>query len=1175
MVELQARLQALEAENQQLHGRVRVLEAAKEKLDNLQSHLQKVAATSENSNKTLHLRVDHHGRVTPHNELAAQIFAEETGPLREYIHPVFQAGYDQALAQARHTAAPQVLDALVVCHAQTSLFAHLTITHTAVGDADNDAWDITMSPITPDHTIRFLSSGEASYRDIADLTGSYAYGIIITETGQLVLEWVTDGFTQLTGYEVSDLLQWPEAQKIIHPDDLPNLLERIVGWHKGQANEGEYRLHTRDGRTIWIRDRVQPIWDAERERVVRLYSLGQEITDRKEAELALAESQERYQQLIESTFDLVQVVNLEGRFQLVNQAWQDTLGYTAEEWPQLTIWDILHPDEHEHCQQLLAQVLAGHYLPRLQTRMVTKHGRVLHMNGSITPNFDHQQNIIGSNGFFHDITEQVVSAEALRQYTNRLEMLRAIDRAIVTAESIADIVQSALQYLRSMLVCDRISIILFNDQQEAELYAYEGREAGNLDTATSVRQINRMLAYAQDTPHGCYLLPNFAEATDLNTVPALDELQRAGYQTYLGVPLHADDETLGVLNVTHTQPHYFDAEAINIAREVADHLAIALRQAKLYEATQNQLKELQVLHAVAQACAEAETEDALVCAITKLIYGYDLAELFELFLLDPHEKQLHIHPAHADQVESRGLPPIALGMGLTGRVAADKRARYVPNTAVDPAYLDLGRVMGSELCVPLISNGRVLGVLNAERKAVHSFDPFAQRLLTTISGQLSVTIERLRSEQNTQRYAQQIISMNEMAQKVTRSLELDQVLQGIIDEVSALVEAEGVAVLLRLDNEEHLEFAAVSGPGARGLQHQTMPADRGVAGLVLRHGKPIAIYDRRQMDDAVYQQAEDMSGFHSQSLLAVPIIVDNYALGVLEAVHSQPRHFPPDALNLLSAAATWAAIALQNAQLFAQLGEQYQQLQRSQAQLIQAEKLSALGRLVASIAHEINNPIQAIQGCLTLATEELAAHPAPPDERHAVNMYLGIVQDELVRVASIVKRMRDFYRPAQEGQYPTDVVAILHSVLELSQKQLEYAQVQVNKKWSADLPLVFANPNHLKQVFLNLLLNAVDAMPDGGQLTIETRHATAEEETELGHTAVVIRLQDTGHGIPANELAHLFEPFFTTKDEGSGLGLSISYNIIQAHNGRLLVDSLPGQGTTFTILLPAHNPNIL
>ncbi|MCA9980580.1 MAG: GAF domain-containing protein, partial [Anaerolineales bacterium] len=873
------------------------------------------------------------------------------------------------------------------------------------------------------------------------------------------------------------------------------------------------------------------------------------------------------QQLIESSFDLVQVVNHSGQFQFVNQAWQDTLGYTAEEWTHLTIWDILHPEEHEHCQQLLKKIYRGDYLPRIKTRMITKHGRVLRMAGSITPNFDQNKTVIGSNGFFHDITEQVNAAQALRQYADRLEILHNIDQAIISTESMEAIASNTLEYLRRLIPCDRVSITVLNAQGQVALLSYNGHTAETVSAGSATPYILQLLEQTISSPDKHFLLPDL-NTVDISDVPPLQQLRQAGYQTYLGIPLLADNETIGLFNLNHREANFFQPEDIKIAQEVANHLAIALRQARLYEATQNQLKELRILHAVAQACAEAKTENELVNTVTKLFYAHDLADLFNVLLLNPETNHLYIHPGHEAVHPYVNLPPIPLNEGVTGRVAADQQARYIANTAVEPTYLDLGSHMLSELCVPLVSNGRVLGVLNAERRNTHSFDPFAQRLLTTISGQLSLTMERLRSARNTQRYAQQITTMNEMAQKMTRSLELDQVLQGIIDEVSALVQAEGVAVLLRpATNSDQLEFAAVSGPGARGLQKQHMPADQGIAGHVVRSGKPIAIHNRQQSAGLIYGRAENLSGFQSQSLLAVPIIVDNNTMGVLEAVHSQPNQFSSDSLNLLSAAATWAAIALKNAQLFTQLGEQYQQLQRSQAQLIQAEKLSALGRLVASIAHEINNPIQAIQGCLTLVTEELDRFA----ERETVDFYLDIVQTELVRVASIVKRMRDFYRPAKEGQFPTAVDDILASVLELSQKQLEYAQVQVSRDWSDDLPLILANPNHLKQVFLNLLLNAVDAMPDGGHLSIMARRATADQEIMLGHTAVVISFQDNGHGIPDTDREQLFEPFFTTKDEGSGLGLSISYNIIQAHNGHILVDSTIGQGTTFTILLPASD----
>jgi two-component system NtrC family sensor kinase len=183
------------------------------------------------------------------------------------------------------------------------------------------------------------------------------------------------------------------------------------------------------------------------------------------------------------------------------------------------------------------------------------------------------------------------------------------------------------------------------------------------------------------------------------------------------------------------------------------------------------------------------------------------------------------------------------------------------------------------------------------------------------------------------------------------------------------------------------------------------------------------------------------------------------------------------------------------------------------------------------------------------------------------------VGDEIERIATIVRRMRDFYRPAREGLQPTHLDAVLESVLELTSKQLQHSQVTVERMWADYIPEIQTNPDHLKQVFLNLILNAVDAMPTGGTLYISTDLDQVQGgDDQQSAPAVRIEFSDTGEGMPPEVVSRLFEPFFTTKESGTGLGLSVSYGIIQAHNGQITVESHPGMGTIFTILLPVEQP---
>jgi two-component system NtrC family sensor kinase len=259
-------------------------------------------------------------------------------------------------------------------------------------------------------------------------------------------------------------------------------------------------------------------------------------------------------------------------------------------------------------------------------------------------------------------------------------------------------------------------------------------------------------------------------------------------------------------------------------------------------------------------------------------------------------------------------------------------------------------------------------------------------------------------------------------------------------------------------------------------------------------------------------------------------------------------------------------------QLLLVIARDISERQRIAKQLMHAEKLAALGRLSASLAHELNNPLQAIHNSVHL----MLSRPLTEEKRQT---YLSMTQDEILRLINVVQRTLDFYRPNRDGMRPVEVNEILDAVLSLTETQLHERRVQVVREGETSrLPRVFAISNHLKQVCFNLIFNAVEAMPEGGELRVRTYLGEAGNE-EAGYVAmsgskgldgpaVTIEIADTGGGIPAEELPKIFEPFYTTRVKGSGLGLAVSYSIIEQHHGELAVRSTVGQGTTFRIRLP-------
>ncbi len=235
--------------------------------------------------------------------------------------------------------------------------------------------------------------------------------------------------------------------------------------------------------------------------------------------------------------------------------------------------------------------------------------------------------------------------------------------------------------------------------------------------------------------------------------------------------------------------------------------------------------------------------------------------------------------------------------------------------------------------------------------------------------------------------------------------------------------------------------------------------------------------------------------------------------------------------------------------------ERTRQLEEAQARLRHAEKLSALGRLASSIVHEINNPLSSLLTYLYLMKSEL-------EQDSPLRQDLSILEREVNRIVGLLNRLRSFSKPVQHERKWVQVTEVLQDVLALVGKDLEHRKINVIVHSAPDLPCILASPGELHEVLMNLIMNARDAMPQGGRLQIAIQPKDSWLE---------ISMADTGQGIPETVRERIFEPFFTTKGEqGTGLGLSIAYRIVQEHGGDLYFESQEGQGTIFYVYLPLN-----
>jgi C4-dicarboxylate-specific signal transduction histidine kinase len=293
-----------------------------------------------------------------------------------------------------------------------------------------------------------------------------------------------------------------------------------------------------------------------------------------------------------------------------------------------------------------------------------------------------------------------------------------------------------------------------------------------------------------------------------------------------------------------------------------------------------------------------------------------------------------------------------------------------------------------------------------------------------------------------------------------------------------------------------------------------------------------------------------------RSSIGVPLVISDETIGFLNASHSEPNFFDQKHLLILESLALHAAIAIQNARLLDELKKALEKEHGMRNQLVQADKLAALGKMVSVIAHEINNPIQTVKNTFYLLEDQIIPGSPAAD-------YLKMASTEANRIADLVAQLRGTYSSGSKAIVCVNVPALLvevHDLLvpQLKQKQVEWCQANGLQPYT-----VMTVRNNLKQVFINLCLNAMEAMEadQGGKLTVSLRRSPDGRR-------VGVDFHNTGPLIAEEAMPLIFDPFFTTKRNGTGLGLSVSYDIVRQHQGEILVESGPGKGVTFTVWLP-------
>lgn len=421
--------------------------------------------------------------------------------------------------------------------------------------------------------------------------------------------------------------------------------------------------------------------------------------------------------------------------------------------------------------------------------------------------------------------------------------------------------------------------------------------------------------------------------------------------------------------------------------------------------------------------------------------------------------------------------------------------------------------------------------------------------------------ELTRKERSLKKKDAQLTTWAELSHALITNFDLPRLLDLIVSTAIEVTDADRGSVMLLEESEGVLTISAAKGIDEDVVQSTRVRLGEGIAGRVALTGKPLLL--RRDEDEPTLRPLRQREA-HISSAISVPLRIENRIVGTLNVNESHRRkEFAQENVRALRLFADQAALALEKAQLYRDSQRQLEkllsvldELSRTQAQLVHSEKLASLGVLAGGVAHEINNPLMVILGRteLTLMDEAI---PSVAREN------LDTIRQETERIADIVHSLLTFARKSrQEKIEDISVNDVLERTLMLTEHQLTLGSVRVAKELDLDLPEIRTNSGQLQQVFMNLIINAHHAMPDGGELTVRT--------SALPEDRVFIEIEDSGCGIPPENLDRIFDPFFTTKEEGkgTGLGLSVSRNIVESQGGEIGVQSTVGVGTVFRVVLP-------
>jgi signal transduction histidine kinase len=560
-----------------------------------------------------------------------------------------------------------------------------------------------------------------------------------------------------------------------------------------------------------------------------------------------------------------------------------------------------------------------------------------------------------------------------------------------------------------------------------------------------------------------------------------------------------------------------------------------------------------VLYRIASLGAETGDPHATLPVILGELVAFFRATCGSIALLNPDTGRLEMEV-------QQGLPPdsndvaLRLGQGITGWVAFYGRPQLVADVAADPRYISLRPDVRCEMAAPMEANSQIIGVINLDSDRLGGFTEADLALFARLTAEATIVMQRLWQLRQLQGKALQLETLITIGQSLVSKLEEQELFDTVTREARQIMTVRLCALYLHDSAQATARVVSISGPPspAGAVDFAPLPGgnlalDHCLIASVLHTKRQIEFHNVQSPDYADVIDLPHDSSLHS--VLAAPLLYEGESIGVLGVFTDKPHRFNNDEKRLLSALASLGAVAIQNSRLYTRVFQSEESLRKS-------ERLNTLGLLAAEIAHEIRNPLTVIKllyGTLDLNFPE--DDPRRTDQR--------VIGEKLDQLEAIVTRVLNFAKAPSSLHSRWSVAEIVEDTSVLMRLKLAQAKIHLHFQPPTPPLIVDGHKGQLQQVLLNLLLNSMQVMPDGGEISI---HCATEDRG--GTPMVIIDITDTGRGIPEAIRDRIFDSFLSGRPDGTGLGLAIVERILRSHHGDIAVLTTGPQGTTMRLSLP-------